>query len=57
MYAVYMLFAIKRNIVFTLNIGTPYLLTILVLKFEIVHATISLVCLKYCCMYGKQFRP
>ena len=25
--------------VFTLSIGTPYLLTILVLKFEIVHST------------------
>ena len=27
------------SVVFTLSIGTPYLLTILVLKFEIVHST------------------
>ena len=27
--------------VFILSIGTPYLLTILVLKFEIVHSTTS----------------
>ena len=29
------------NTVFTLSIGTPYLLTILVLKFETVHSTTS----------------
>ena len=29
------------NTVITLSIGTPYLLTILVLKFEIVHSTTS----------------
>ena len=28
--------------VFTQSIGTPYLLTILVLKFEIVHSTVLL---------------
>ena len=38
-------------LLFTLSIGTPYLLTILVLKFEIVHSTTSLMYLKYCCMY------
>ena len=32
--------------IFTLSIGTPYLLTILVLKFEIVHSTtIDIVCM------------
>ena len=29
------------NTVFTLSIGTPYLLTILVVMFEIVHSTTS----------------
>ena len=41
--------------VFTLSIMTPYLLTILVLKFETVHAIT--LCLKYCWIYGKQCRP
>ena len=37
--------------VFALSIGTPYLLTILVLKFEIIHFTNLLMCRKYClCM-------
>ena len=31
----------NNTTVFTLIIGTPYLLTILVLKFEIVHSTTS----------------
>ena len=37
----------SRVIVFTLSIGKPYLLTILVLAYEIVHSTTP------CCMYGK----
>ena len=41
---------------FTLSIGTHYLLTILVLKFEKVHSTTARY-LKYCCMYSKQCRP
>ena len=47
----------KQTNIFTLSIGTLYLLTILVLKFEIVHSVCHLlICLKYCCMYGKQCR-
>ena len=34
-------FAMGQITVFTLSIGTPYLLTILVLKFEIIHSTIT----------------
>ena len=44
---------VTEHKVFTLSIGTPYLLTILVLKFEIVHST-TCMCLKYCRMYVKQ---
>ena len=32
--------AIPKRTVFTLSIGTPYLLTILDLKFELLHSTI-----------------
>ena len=65
-----------RNTLFSLNIETPYLLTILVIKYCIYHMywdSLStyhtcpkiwnspfyylLMCLKYCCMYGKQCRP
>ena len=42
---------------FTISIGTPYLLTILVLKFDIVHSTSVDVSKKNCCMYFKQCRP
>ena len=43
--------------IFTLSIGTPYLFTIFVLKFENSPFYYLLMCLKYCCMYGKQWRP
>ena len=42
--------------IFSLNIATPYLVTILVLKFKIVHSTTG-VSLKYSCMFGKQLDP
>ena len=46
-----------RDVERTVSIGTPYLLTILVLNFEI-HSPFYylLMCLKYCSMYGKQCR-
>ena len=53
--ACFMSYAMKtQTIMSTLNIGTPELLIMLVLKFEQVHL---LMCLKYCWMSGKQCRP
>ena len=42
--------------VFTISSGTPYLLSILVLKFKIAFYYL-LMCLKHCCMYSKQCTP
>ena len=39
------------------NIGTPYLLTILVFKICNSPFYYLLMCLKYCCMHGKLCRP
>ena len=40
-YMKYLTFEKNQIIIITLSIGTPYLLTILVLKFEIVNSTTS----------------
>ena len=47
---------VRQYTVITLSIGTPYLLTILHLKFES-SFNYLLMYLNYCCMYGKQCRP
>ena len=44
----------KQSTVRIEYIGTPYLLVILFLNNPFYY---FMMCLKYCCMYGKQYRP